>query len=137
MSTTKVNLATEETAVRAAIEAVYDAWAKNDPDAFVAPYSPSATAIHSGAVMGNRDAIRTTIAAAFAGPIKGSRAVHEIQSIRFVREDTAIVLGEASVILAGEVTAAPETRTLDSWVLCKNDGHWRVEAFHNCPEGLV
>ncbi len=45
---------TDESAVRAVLDAVYAAWADNDADAFVAPYAVDATAVHSGTVMVRR-----------------------------------------------------------------------------------
>jgi uncharacterized protein (TIGR02246 family) len=125
---------TDESAVRAVLDAVYAAWADNDADAFVASYSSDATAVHSGTVMEDRDAIRVTMAAVFAGPLEGSRGIHDVQSIRLIGADTAIVLSKGAIVLAGQGESAQESRTLDGWVLCKQDGAWRVEAFHNCPE---
>jgi uncharacterized protein (TIGR02246 family) len=124
----------DEVAVRAVLDAVYTAWADNDADAFVAPYMPGATAVHSGTVMEDRDAIRVTMATVFGGPLKGSEGTHDVQKIRFVGADTAVVLSKGAIRFAGQAEPAPESRTLDGWVLCKHDGDWRVEAFHNCPE---
>ncbi len=127
----------DESAVRGVLDAVYAAWADNDADAFVAPYATDATAVHSGVVMENRDAIRATMVTVFAGDLKGSRGIHEVQSIRFVGVDTAIVLSTGAILFAGQAEPAAESRTLDGWVLCRQDGTWRVEAFHNCPESAA
>jgi uncharacterized protein (TIGR02246 family) len=123
-----------EVAVRAVLDAVYTAWADNDADAFVAPYMPSATAVHSGTVMEDRAAIRVTMASVFDGPLKGSRGIHDVLKIRFVGADTALVLSKGAILFPGQAEPAPESRTLDGWVLRKHEGAWRVEAFHNCPE---
>ncbi len=131
-------IATEDaSAVRAVLDGVYAAWADNDADAFVAPYAAEATAVHTGVYMPSRDAIRATLAALFAGELRGSRGVHEVQGIRFVGADTAIVLSKGSIVFAGQAEAAPESRTLDGWVLCRHDGGWRVEAFHNCGDSAA
>lgn len=124
----------DESAVHAVLDSVYAAWADNDADAFVAPYATDATAVHSGTVMEDRDAIRATIAAMFDGPLKGSRGIHDVQRIRFVGADTAIVLSKGAILFAGQTEPTAESRTLDGWVLSKQQGTWRVEAFHNCPE---
>ena len=124
----------DELAVRAALDAVYTAWGDNDADAFVAPYVSSATAVHSGTVMEDREAIRVTMASVFDGPLKGSKGIHDVQKIRFVGAGTALVLSKGAILFPGQGEPAPESRTLDGWVLCKHDGAWRVEAFHNCPE---
>jgi uncharacterized protein (TIGR02246 family) len=116
------------------LDTVYAAWADNDADAFVAPYATDATAVHTGSIMENRNAIRATMAAMFDGPLKASRGIHDVQRIRFVGADTAIVLSKGATLFAGQTEPAAESRTLDGWVLCRQDGTWRVEAFHNCPE---
>jgi uncharacterized protein (TIGR02246 family) len=134
MTATQPSTTTDETAVRAVLDAVYAAWADNDADAFVAPYAPDATAVHTGTVMWDRDAVRTTMAAGFAGALKGSEGIHEVQSVRFVGPDTALVLSRGAIRFAEQDAPAPSSRTLDGWVLGHRDGRWLVEAFHNCPE---
>jgi uncharacterized protein (TIGR02246 family) len=134
MMATKLFSTEHENAVHAVLDSVYAAWADNDADAFVTPYATDATAVHTGSIMENRNAIRATMAAMFDGPLKGSRGIHGVQRIRFVGADTAIVLSRGAMLFAGQTEPAAETRTLDGWVLCKQDGTWRVEAFHNCPE---
>ena len=135
MTASQITATTEDTAlVRAVLDAVYVAWADNDADAFIASYAPEATAIHSGTVLADRDAIRNVMAAGFQGPLRGSRGLHEVQSIRFVGPDTAIVFSRGVIQFADQPAPAPESRTLDSWVLSRQDDTWRVEAFHNCPE---
>jgi len=123
-----------DSAVRAVLDGVYAAWADNDADAFVAPYAERATAVLPGSYLRNKEAIRATMASVFAGPLKGSRAIHGVQSIRFVGADAAIVISKGAVLLAGQTEPAAESRALETWVLSKQDGNWRVEAFHNCPE---
>lgn len=134
MAATKLIFTTDESAVRSVLDAVYAAWADNDADAFVAPYATDATAVHSGIVMQDRDAIRATMATVFTAELKGSRGIHDVQSIRFVGTDTAIVLSKGAILLAGQAEPAAQSRTLDGWVLSRQDGAWRVEAFHNCPD---
>jgi uncharacterized protein (TIGR02246 family) len=135
MTATTPTFTTDERAVRAVLDAVYAAWADNDVDAFVALYAPDATAVHTGTLMPNRDAVRATIAASFAGALRGSEGIHEVQSVRFVGADTALVLSTGAIRFAGQNEPAAASRTLDGWVLCNHDGRWLVEAFHNCPEG--
>lgn len=137
MTATKLVSTQDDSAVHAVLDAVYAAWADNDADAFVARYAADATAVHSGTVMEDRDAIRATMAMMFDGPLKGSRGIHDVQRIRFVGADTAVVLSKGAILLAGQTEPAAESRTLDGWVLSKHDGTWRVAAFHNCPEAAA
>jgi uncharacterized protein (TIGR02246 family) len=71
----------DDSAVRAVLDDVYAAWAAGDADAFVARYAQNASAVLPGAWLQGREAIRATMADAFAGPLKGSRGVHEVQSV--------------------------------------------------------
>jgi uncharacterized protein (TIGR02246 family) len=123
----------DDSAIRRALDAVYAAWAGNDADAFVLPYADDATAILPGSYLADKEAIRATMAAVFAGPLKGSRATHEVQSVRFPGPGTAIVISQGAVLYAGQTEPAPQTQSRETWVLAKQDGNWLVEAFHNCP----
>jgi uncharacterized protein (TIGR02246 family) len=132
-STTTSVRAGRDSAVRAVLDGVYAAWAENDADAFVASYAADATALLPGSYLDNKAAIRTTMAAAFAGPLKGSRGFHEVQSVRFPDAGTAVVISKGAIVLAGETEPRNENRALETWVLSQQDGTWRVIAFHNCP----
>lgn len=124
----------EDRAVAAVLDEIYAAWAAGDADAFVAPYTEHATAVLPGSYLRDRSAIRATMAGAFAGPLKGSTGVHQVQSIRFPAADVAIVISKGGIQFAGQASAAAETRSVDTWLLSRQDGSWRVEAFQNSPE---
>ncbi|QXJ20769.1 SgcJ/EcaC family oxidoreductase [Actinomadura graeca] len=123
---------TDERQVLAVLDEVYAAWAANDADAFVAPYAEAATATLPGTYLSDREAIRATMACVFAGGLKGSKAVHEVQNVRFVGTDAALVSSKGAVVPSGEPEPDPESRSLETWVLSRRDGSWRIEAFHNC-----
>jgi uncharacterized protein (TIGR02246 family) len=74
------------------------------------------------------------MAALFAGELKGSKAVHEVQSIRFVDADVAIVISKGAVLLADQIEPNATNQALETWVLSKQGGAWQVQAFHNYPQ---
>ncbi|MET7696876.1 SgcJ/EcaC family oxidoreductase [Streptomyces sp. NPDC005485] len=123
-----------EAAVLAVIDGVFAAWADNDADAAVASYAPDATALLPGTYLEGREAVRTAMAAAFAGPLKGAHVIHDVLSVRFSGTGTALVVNRAGLVLAGETEPRGENRALDSWVLSEKDGAWQIRAFHNVPE---
>jgi uncharacterized protein (TIGR02246 family) len=47
--------------------------------------------------------------------------------------DTAIVVSEAGILMAGEVRLADDRLRRATWVLAKQSGAWRIAAYHNCP----
>lgn len=123
----------EDATVRGTLDTVYTAWADNDADAFVAEYAHDATAVLPGAYLCNREAIRAAMVASFAGPLKGSKAVHDVQTIRFIGDDMAIVISKGAVVPAERTEPDEDSRSLETWVLTKRTGAWRIQAFHNCP----
>jgi uncharacterized protein (TIGR02246 family) len=123
----------DDSALRAVLDDVYTAWADNDAYAFVAPDSHEATAILPGAHLIGREAICAAMAEVFAGSLKGSRAVHEVQSVRYLGGDAAIVISKGAIVMAGQIGPAAETKSLETWVLSKQDGAWCIEAVHSCP----
>jgi uncharacterized protein (TIGR02246 family) len=115
------------------IGAVYDAWAANDADAFVALYTEDATVVQPGVHKKNKDDIRTTMAAGFAGPLKGSRVLDEPQNVRFLGSDVAVVITEGGVLMAGQAELPSERLVRATWVLTRQDGKWYVAAYQNSP----
>jgi len=120
-------------AVLAVIQAVYAAWEANDADEFVAVYLDDATVVQPGVHKKNRQEIRTTMAAGFAGPLKGSRVIDTPQEVRFVNDETAIVVSEGGIVFPGEATCPSDRLVRATWVVVKRDGHWLVAAYHNSP----
>ena len=90
--------ADDDSAVAAVLDEVYAAWAAGDADAFVAPYAEHATAVLPGSYLQDKEAIRATMADGFTGPLKGSRGIHQVQSIRFPGADAAIVISKGGIV---------------------------------------
>lgn len=122
----------DESAVRAALDSHYLAWAAGDADAFVSGYTEGATVCLPGVFNAGRDAVRKYMADAFAGPLKGSRGIDDPISVR-VDGDTAVVVSKAGMLMAGEQTLPPEREVLATWVLVRRDSRWLVTSYHNCP----
>jgi uncharacterized protein (TIGR02246 family) len=122
----------DETAVRDVLDRMYQAWAAEDPDAIAELYLDHVTVVMPGVYRGSSDEVRTYFAAGFAGPLRGSRASDEVRSVRFPAPDTAIVVSEGGVLLAGETTVPDARRVRATWVLARRDGEWRIAAYHNC-----
>ncbi|WP_331767355.1 SgcJ/EcaC family oxidoreductase [Embleya sp. NBC_00896] len=122
---------------RAAIEAVlvdsYKAWEGGDAEGMVADYTVDATAIMTGSLRDSREVIRENMALAFAGPLKDSSTYNKQLSLRFVGRDAAIVVSESGILFPGQ-TEVPDTGKVNAtWVFEKEDGRWRIAAYHNSP----
>ena len=123
----------DEGAVRAVVEAVSGAWADNDATAFVDHYAEDATAILPGFALRSRADIGTNMAEAFAAQLKGSRRIHQVQSVRFPSDATAIVISRSSTVFPGETEPPVDRWSLATWVLSQHSGRWLIEAYHDCP----
>jgi len=123
----------EQNAVLEIIDGVYAAWADNDADAFAELYLADATVVQPAVYKNSKDAIRTSMAAAFAGPLKGSTVIDKPLSVRFLSDDAVVVISEGGVLMAGESEVPPQRLVRATWVLAKRDGRWMIVAYHNSP----
>ena len=112
---------------------LYQAWEAGDAEAFVADYTDDASVIQSGVYEKDREEIRTNMAAAFAGPLKGSRVASRPVDVRFLTGDTAMVVSEDGIIFPGQDAVASEGLVRATWVLVRRDGGWRIASYHNSP----
>jgi len=124
---------TKDREVLAVIDSLYQAWADNDADAFVASYTEDATSILPGDYNASRAAVRDRMAAGFAGPLKGSQVRDEVQSVRHLGADAAIVVSRSAVLMAGETEAPDDRWVMATWTLTRRNGRWLLAAYHNCP----
>jgi uncharacterized protein (TIGR02246 family) len=125
--------AEDDAAIRAVLAESYKAWEAGDADGMVADYTADATAIMTGSLRESRDAVRESMASAFAGPLKGSSTANKQLSLRFVGRDAAIVVSESGILFAGQ-SEVPDTGKVNAtWVFEKRDGQWLIAAYHNSP----
>lgn len=127
------NRTDDETAIQAVLASSYAAWAVGDAAGMVADYTQDATAIMPGSLRDGRDAIRASMATAFAGPLKGTTTDNRQLSLRFVGDDAAIVVSESGILFGGQSEVPDERKVNATWVLEKRDGRWLVAGYHNSP----
>ena len=133
-SNTTTPQVSREGAVRAVFDETSRAWAQGDADAFAARYAADATVILPGRYLPGRAAIRTAMAAAFAGPLKNSRRIHRVQAVRFTDPGTAIVITDSITALPGHPEPPAQQHERATWVLSRHDGHWLIDAYHSSPK---
>ncbi len=124
----------QEGAVRAVFDETSKAWAEGDADAFAARYAADATVILPGRYLPGREAIRTAMAAAFAGPLKNSRRIHRVQAVRFTHPSTAIVITDSITALPGDLEPPVQQHERATWVLSRRAGRWLIDAYHSSPK---
>jgi uncharacterized protein (TIGR02246 family) len=127
----------DDSAVLKVLDEIYAAWADNDAEAFVASYTADATTIQPGTYRNTREMVRDGMAAGFAGPLKGSRVLDEVQSVRYLSDDAAVVISRSAVLMAGETDVPADRWVLATWVLTRQSDRWLLAAYHNCPAGRL
>jgi uncharacterized protein (TIGR02246 family) len=70
----------------------------------------------------------------FAGPLKGSRGFSDVEQVRFLTDDVAVVHSIAAIAPAGSSEPAPATGSRETWVLARREDGWRVAAYQSSPE---
>ena len=131
--TTTAGSDADRQAILDVLAGLYKAWEANDAEAFVADYTDDATVVQPGVYKKDREEIRTTMAAAFAGPLSGSRATDHPSAIRFLTDDTAIVISEGGIVFPGQDAVASGGLVRATWVLVRRDSGWRIASYHNSP----
>jgi uncharacterized protein (TIGR02246 family) len=125
--------AADVAAIQAVLVASYKAWDAGDAEAMVADYTADATAIMTGSLRDGRDAIRDSMALAFAGPLKDTSTYNKQLSIRFVGRDAAIVVSESAILFGGASEVPDASKVNATWVFEKRHGKWLIAAYHNSP----
>jgi uncharacterized protein (TIGR02246 family) len=132
-TTPVASAAIEERAVLDVIRANYAAWAANDAEAFANLYLEDATVVQPGGVYKQgKEAVRNSMALAFAGPLKSSTVVDQPANVRILGNDAAIAIGGAGVLMAGETEVPAQRMVRATWVFAKQNGTWLIAAYHNC-----
>jgi uncharacterized protein (TIGR02246 family) len=112
------------------------AWAKNDATGVADVFTEDGILILPGDVYKtNREEIRAFMAAAYAGPFKGSGVTGRPVDVRFVSDDIALLRTEGGILAEGQTEIAPELAVLSTWVVVQQNGEWKLAAYQNSPRG--
>jgi uncharacterized protein (TIGR02246 family) len=134
----------DEPAQRRAIvelgKALQDAWNRGDAAGYASLFTDDADFVAwNGSYGRGRQAIEDGHRRLFDGPLSGSRMIlvdddagsAPPESLRFVRPDVAIMVIGGIVTLAGQSQADVDHQSVQTFVLTKDAGRWRVAAFQN------
>jgi uncharacterized protein (TIGR02246 family) len=112
------------------------AWARNDAAGVADVFTEDGVLILPGDVYKRgREEIRSFLAAAYAGPFKGTNVTGRPVDVRFVSDDVALLRTHGGLVAPGETEIAPELAVRSTWVTVKQDGQWRLAGYQNSPRG--
>jgi uncharacterized protein (TIGR02246 family) len=121
-------------AIRQVITETTSAFNLHDAKAFARHYTSDAWLVTvRGESMAGTAEIENELASIFKSRAKSAKLETLDVSIRFIRPDVAVahVLNELSGLKSPSGESLPAHRELSIRVLVKDDGVWRVTAFHN------
>jgi uncharacterized protein (TIGR02246 family) len=112
------------------------AWAHNDAEGVAEVFTEDGILILPGDVLKRgQDEIRSFMAAAYAGPFKGTGVTGAPVDVRFVGDDVAVLRTHGGILAAGETEIADELAVRSTWVCVKRDDEWRLASYQNSPRG--
>jgi uncharacterized protein (TIGR02246 family) len=125
--------AAQQAAVAALPQRVIAAWAAHDADAFASVFTEDGTMILPGLHRKGRAQIRDHMAAAFAGPYRGTQVVGRPFDVRPLAPGVVLLLSEGGVFGPGEAEVSPGNNVRASWLAVLRDGEWLLAAYQNSP----
>ncbi|MGJ9423289.1 SgcJ/EcaC family oxidoreductase [Aeromicrobium sp. CF3.5] len=112
------------------------AWANNDGHAVAEVFTENGLMILPGDVFKRgREEIGGFMAAAYAGPFKGTGVTGQPVDVRFLGDDVALLRTHGGILPPGETQIAPELAVGSTWVVVKRNDIWQLAAYQNSPRG--
>lgn len=124
--------AADEAAVRDLFRRLLAAWGDGDGDAYGALFAEDAEYVaFDGSRTVGQAAIAETHGRLFATWLKGTRLVGQIDRLRFLGPDVALVHATGATLMPGRPASDPRRPSIQTLVATKRDGAWCFVAFHN------
>ena len=130
------NSTASATADNAAIGAIFqqllDGWNRGSGEAYGATFMQNSDYISfDGTRTQGRENIAVSHQRLFDKWLKGTRLVGQIESIRFLSPDVALVHATGGTLARGASKPAPQRNSIQTLVALRHDGEWKFTAFHN------
>ena len=121
----------DEREIRALVDRMFDSWGRGDADAYHADFTDDADYVSfDGSRRGKADSIASH-ANLFPTVLYGSRLTGQVESVRFVTPDVAVVHLLGSIVEGWRQQPRKRRLSRQTMVVVRRDGRWQVTAFHN------
>jgi uncharacterized protein (TIGR02246 family) len=126
-----VNPADEE-AVRGLYRQLMDGWNRGSGAAFAAAFTEDGDLVaFDGTHFKGRREIEPSHQQLFDRWMKGTRLVGEVEDVRFLSPDVAVMHAVGGTVMRGKSRPSPERDSIQTLVATREDGEWRLAAFQN------
>jgi len=82
-----------------------------------------------------RDEVQAFMAAAYAGPFKGSRVIGKAADVRFASDEVALLRSHGGILAPGQTEIDPAMAVRSTWVVVKTENDWQLAVYQNSPRG--
>jgi uncharacterized protein (TIGR02246 family) len=122
----------DEATLRSFPHAMIAAWNRGDAAAFAAPFADNATFIaFEGTKLEGRNAIVEFHQPLFDTHLKGTRLEGDVEFVRFLEPDVAVMHARCGVMLAGHDRRIASRESMQLFVCTRHEREWRVDAIMN------
>jgi uncharacterized protein (TIGR02246 family) len=122
----------DEAAVRGLFQQLIDGWNRGSGADFAAAFTEDGDLVaFDGTRFKGRKEIATFHQQLFDKWMKGTHLVGQVQDVRFLSPDVALVHAVGSTIMKGKHEPSPERDSIQTLVATRQDGEWRLAAFQN------
>ncbi|WP_344946084.1 SgcJ/EcaC family oxidoreductase [Actinomadura miaoliensis] len=123
---------TDEAQIKDLFQNFMQAWTAGDAHAFGALFTDDSDYVsYDGTIARGRPVHQHNHDMLFRGVLAGSALVGELESIRFVTPDVAIVHGTASVLMPWRTKLPKRRLSRQTIVLLRTPAGWKISAIHN------
>jgi uncharacterized protein (TIGR02246 family) len=131
-STADTEVRTDDQQVRALFQRVCLAWTDGDAEAYGACFTADCDYVSfDGTRARGRQSVIDSHNKLFRGVLFGSALVGEVESIRYLTNNVALLHGNGSVLVAWRTTLPKRRLTRNTLVAVRSTDGWRFTAIHN------
>lgn len=122
----------EEGIVRSLYTQLMDGWNQGSGEAFAAPFAEDGHLVgFDGTHFKGRGEIVSFHQPLFDKWLKGTRLIGEVESVRFLSSDVALIHALGGTVMRGKSRPSSERDSIQTLVAVKRGGEWRLAAFQN------
>ncbi len=122
----------DEEAIRDLFRRLLDDWGRGDGNAYGSRFTEDADYVaFDGSRTAGRRAIATSHQQLFDKYLKGTRLTGQVESVRFLGPDVALVHATGGTVMRGKSRPSPERDSIQTLVAMSDGDGWRFAAFHN------
>ncbi|SFB25561.1 conserved hypothetical protein [Amycolatopsis marina] len=123
----------DEKAVLTVAMRIQEGWERNDADFFAETFTGNGSLLMKDEQLTSREQIRDYMKAGFEGYFRGARVRGWPLSVKFLSEDTAMVISQGGILLEGETETAPERQVRVTWVIVRDGGELKLLSHQTSP----